>query len=83
MATMAESKALPDASASEHGDPREHLMLDPRSRGEMNAMVMESMHKTSKKFWAVVIFLVLTVSLTVVVMLNALELFNSDLTLMG
>ena len=66
MATMAESMALPDASASEHGDPREHLMLDPRSRGEMNAMVMESMHKTSKKFWAVVIFLVLTVAFALV-----------------
>jgi molybdopterin-containing oxidoreductase family membrane subunit len=66
MATMAESKALPDASASEHGDPREHLMLDSRSRGEMNAMVMESMHKTSKKFWAVVIFLVLTVAFALV-----------------
>jgi Ni/Fe-hydrogenase subunit HybB-like protein len=66
MATMAESMALPDASASEHGDLREHLMLDPRSRGEMNAMVMESMHKTSKKFWAVVIFLVLTVAFALV-----------------
>jgi molybdopterin-containing oxidoreductase family membrane subunit len=66
MATMAESMALPDASTSEHGDPREHLMLDPRSRGEMNAMVMESMHKTSKKFWAVVIFLVLTVAFALV-----------------
>jgi molybdopterin-containing oxidoreductase family membrane subunit len=41
-------------------------MLDPRSRGEMNAMVMESMHKTSKKFWAVVIFLVLTVAFALV-----------------
>ncbi len=61
MATMAESIALPGASAGEHGDPREHLMLDPLPRGEMNAMVMESMHKTSKKFWGVVIFLVLTV----------------------
>jgi molybdopterin-containing oxidoreductase family membrane subunit len=66
MATMAESMALPDASASEHGDPREHLMLDPRPRGEMNAMVMESMHKTSKKFWGVVIFLVLTVAFALV-----------------
>ena len=28
-------------------DPSQHLMLDPRPRGEMNAMVMESMHTTS------------------------------------
>ncbi len=66
MATMAESLALPDASAGEHGDPREHLMLDPRPRGEMNAMVLESMHKTSKKFWGVVIFLVLTIAFALV-----------------
>jgi Ni/Fe-hydrogenase subunit HybB-like protein len=66
MATMAESIALPDASAGEHGDPREHLMLDPRPRGEMNAMVLESMHKTSKKFWGVVIFLVLTIAFALV-----------------
>ncbi len=36
-----------------HGDPRQHLMLDPKPRGEMNAMVMESMHATSWKFWVV------------------------------
>jgi hypothetical protein len=30
-----------------------HLMLDPMPRGEMNAMVMESMHTTSWKFWVV------------------------------
>ncbi len=66
MATMAESIVLPDASAGEHGDPREHLMLDPRPRGEMNAMVLESMHKTSKKFWGVVIFLVLTIAFALV-----------------
>jgi Ni/Fe-hydrogenase subunit HybB-like protein len=66
MATLAESMALPEASAGEHGDPREHLMLDPRPRGEMNAMVLESMHKTSKKFWGLVIFLVLTVAFALV-----------------
>jgi len=32
---------------------RDHLMLDPLPRGQMNAMVMESMHTTSWKFWAV------------------------------
>ncbi|MDO8753166.1 MAG: hypothetical protein Q7J80_04660, partial [Anaerolineales bacterium] len=30
-----------------------HLMLDPLPRGQMNEMVMESMHTTSWKFWAV------------------------------
>lgn len=44
-----------------HEDPRQHLMLDPRPRGEMNAMVMESMRTTSWKFWAVTIFLGLVV----------------------
>ncbi len=66
MATMAELIPLPDVSTGEQGDPRDHLMLDPRPRGEMNAMVMESMHKTSKKFWGVVIFLVLTVAFALV-----------------
>ncbi len=61
MATTAESIARPVPSAGSPDDPHEHLMLDPRPRGEMNAMAMESMHKTSKKFWGVVIFLVLTV----------------------
>jgi Ni/Fe-hydrogenase subunit HybB-like protein len=61
MTTTVESVAMPGASTSEPEDPHEHLMLDPRPRGEMNAMVMESMHATSKKFWGVIIFLVLTV----------------------
>ena len=34
-------------------DPRQHLMFDPKPRGEMNRMVMESMLTTSWKFWAV------------------------------
>jgi molybdopterin-containing oxidoreductase family membrane subunit len=66
MATTAESIARPVPSAGVPEDPHQHLMLDPRSRGEMNAMVMESMHKTSKKFWGVVIFLVLTVMFALV-----------------
>ncbi|MEJ5225821.1 MAG: NrfD/PsrC family molybdoenzyme membrane anchor subunit, partial [Anaerolineales bacterium] len=40
---------------------KEHLMLDPKPRGEMNAMVMESMTTTSWKFWVVFIFLGLVV----------------------
>ena len=34
-------------------DPKQYLMYDPKPRGEMNAMVMESMHTTSWKFWVV------------------------------
>jgi len=44
-------------------DPKQYLMYDPKPRGEMNAMVMESMHTTSWKFWAVLgvlAFLVVT-----------------------
>ncbi len=50
MATAA--NAMP-AHVAEHDDPRKHLLLDPRPRGEMNAMVMEAMHTTSWKFWVV------------------------------
>jgi len=32
-------------------------MLDPKPRGEMNAMVMDSMHTTSWKFWVLVVLL--------------------------
>ena len=37
----------------EEHDPRQYLMYDPKPRGEMNAMVMESMLTTSWKFWLV------------------------------
>jgi molybdopterin-containing oxidoreductase family membrane subunit len=37
----------------EEEDPRQYLMYDPKPRGEMNAMVMESMTTTSWKFWVV------------------------------
>lgn len=47
-----------DHAHSEEAHLREqHLMLDPRPRGEMNAMVMEAMHHTTWKFWAVAAFL--------------------------
>ena len=49
------------AHSEESEDPAEHLLLDPRPRGEMNDMVMESMHATSWKFWTVTMFLILTV----------------------
>ncbi len=32
---------------------KEHLLLDPKPRGEMNAMVMDMMNGTSWKFWVV------------------------------
>ncbi len=35
----------------------QHLMLDPKPRGEMNAMVMEAMHTTSWKFWVMTVLL--------------------------
>ncbi|HEY6073161.1 MAG TPA: NrfD/PsrC family molybdoenzyme membrane anchor subunit [Anaerolineales bacterium] len=44
--------ARPRPHAAEHEeDPREHLMFDPRPRGEMNNMVLESMHTATWKFW--------------------------------
>ena len=58
------AKALPHAHAhEEEEDPREHLMLDPRPRGEMNSMVMEAMHTTSWQFWVVVAVLAVVVAI--------------------
>src|SRR5215208_1565468 len=51
MATIA--KPLSSPNLGEHEDPREFLMHDPLPRGQMNAMVMESMHTTSWTFWAI------------------------------
>lgn len=53
------AKALPHSHAEEthEEDHREHLMLDPKPRGEMNAMVMESMTSTNWKFWVVMVIL--------------------------
>jgi Ni/Fe-hydrogenase subunit HybB-like protein len=59
MAVTAET--LPHARVEEHEDPREHLMFDPKPRGEMNGMVMESMQTTSWKFWVVATLLFFTV----------------------
>ncbi|GJQ52057.1 MAG: Fe-S-cluster-containing hydrogenase [Anaerolineaceae bacterium] len=52
------SKYLPGAKKAredhfEKDDPRQYLMHDPIPRGQMNEMVMESMHATSWKFWMV------------------------------
>jgi len=60
MAITAET--LEHAHLEEHEDPREHLMLDPKPRGEMNALVMDSMHTTSWKFWVIAFILALVVA---------------------
>jgi len=43
-------------------DPREYLMFDPKPRGEMNDMVMESMMTTTWKFWVVMVILAVVVA---------------------
>src|SRR5512135_898390 len=55
MAVTSSSIPRSGAHAAQHDehDPREHLVLDPKPRGEMNQMVMESMLTTSWKFWVV------------------------------
>ena len=54
-------KAHADHHEEEH-DPRELLMFDPKPRGEMNNMVMESMMTTSWKFWVVLVLLIIIVA---------------------
>jgi Ni/Fe-hydrogenase subunit HybB-like protein len=54
MATYAKPLARRQTHVEEHEEnPREHLMHDPLPRGQMNAMVMESMHETKPIFWVV------------------------------
>ncbi|MFH1185350.1 MAG: NrfD/PsrC family molybdoenzyme membrane anchor subunit [Chloroflexota bacterium] len=63
MAIAARPMSPARAHAQEHDDPREHLMHDPKPRGEMNAMVLESMHTAGWRFYAaagVLTLLVLT-----------------------
>ena len=52
---MADTKNHTEQAHKSHEEHlrEQHLMLDPMPRGEMNAMVMESMHTTSWKFWVV------------------------------
>jgi molybdopterin-containing oxidoreductase family membrane subunit len=57
MAVTAESLPTSSSHAEEHEDPRQHLMFDPRPRGEMNAMVMEAMKISGWKFWVLVLLL--------------------------
>ena len=47
------AKPHPGAQAHEEQNLRRSLMFDPKPRGEMNQMVMESMMTTSWKFWVV------------------------------
>ncbi len=67
MATSAETLKAPGAAAAEPENPRSQLMLDPLPRGEMNSMVVESMHKTTWKYWVVMVLLVLAVVAALVV----------------
>ena len=62
MTVTIKSLFRPAARSEEDEDPKEHLLLDPRPRGEMNTMVMESMQTTSWKFWGVTMFLILVVA---------------------
>jgi Ni/Fe-hydrogenase subunit HybB-like protein len=62
MATVA--KPLAHSHSDEHEDPRQHLMFDPLPRGQMNAMVMESMRTTSPIFWVVAAILAAVVLFT-------------------
>src|SRR5215210_1295317 len=60
MASYAKPVARP-RHAEEHEDLRGHLMHDPLPRGQMNAMVMESMHETSPIFWVIAAVLAVVV----------------------
>jgi len=51
------AKPLIGSHTTEEEDPREHLMHDPLPRGEMNTMVLESMHTTTWKYWSLAGFL--------------------------
>ncbi len=58
---VATAKPLEQPLSTEAEDPHEHLMLDPRPRGEMNSMVMEAMHTSTWRFWVIAAFLTLIV----------------------
>lgn len=53
---MASKNHLEETHGEQHLRQK-HLMLDPKPRGEMNAMVMEAMHTTTWKFWVMVALL--------------------------
>ncbi len=66
MAVTAEPMPGTATGVSEREDPGEHLMLDPRPRGELNRMVIESMHATGWRFWLATSALVLVVAVCLV-----------------
>ena len=45
------AKPLARLREEEQEDSKEHLMHDPLPRGEMNSMVLDSMHSTTWKYW--------------------------------
>jgi Ni/Fe-hydrogenase subunit HybB-like protein len=51
------AKSVPLSQSRAEEDPRQHLLLDPRPRAEMNRMVMEAMTTTTRSFWVVVTIL--------------------------
>jgi Ni/Fe-hydrogenase subunit HybB-like protein len=58
---VASAKPLEQPISTEAEDPHEHLMLDPKPRGEMNGMVMEAMHTSTWRFWVIASFLAIVV----------------------
>ncbi len=58
---VATAEPIEQGHFSEAEDPREHLLLDPKPRSEMNEMVLDSMRSTTWKFWVVAGVLVLIV----------------------
>ena len=48
---------IPQSQMDEADDPRQHLLLDPRPREEMNQMVMQAMRTTTRSYWIVVAIL--------------------------
>ncbi len=62
MAVQAESKNLPHAAPHEEHEHKEKLLHDPRSRGEMNSMVMEAMTTTHWRFWVAFVILSIVVA---------------------
>ena len=62
MAATAKSLPQPRSRADVHEDPREHLMFDARPRGEMNDMVLESMHTATWRYWVLTGVLVVLVA---------------------
>ena len=56
MAVQAETKSShPADHLAKPNLKEEHLLLDPKPRGEMNRMVMEAMHTTHWRFWVALV----------------------------